>query len=248
MTATYLTNARRRGQLQAHIVCGRACYSTAELYRFITSRPTSTRRGPSPTERKNHVPNVDQSLTAIRASEAVAESFDRYLDAANVNRLFDPDTNPQGFERIADVVRRARFSDDTASEAVPQLVFMGEPEKVHVLRDLREIRDDWRWLWGVRWTTGRCDIGDAPDCLNTSGYEPPMRNEVGPTAYVTVSSHPPVTVAVEICGRCLAWLREVSEGGEILTEIPASARADAAGEKFVVRVRAIRAAQAGDDQ
>lgn len=193
-------------------------------------------------------PNADQSLAAIRASEAVAESFDRYLDAANVNRLFDLDTNPRGFERIADVVRRARFSDDTSSEAVPNLVFMGEPEKVHVLRDLREIREDWRWLWGVRWTTGRCDIGDAPDCLNTSGYKPPVRNEVGATTYVTVSSHPPVVVAAEICGPCLVRLKEVAGGGEILAEIVASAMADTAGEAFVARARAIRAAQDGDDQ
>lgn len=145
-------------------------------------------------------PSVDQSLTAIRSAEAVAESFDRYLDASNVNRLFDPSTNPGGFERIADVVRRARFSDKTAGQAVPQLVFMGEPENVHVLRDLRDIGQTWHWLRGVRWTTGLCDIGEAPDRLNAGGYKPPVRHAVKPTTCVTVSAHPPVTVAVEICG------------------------------------------------
>lgn len=192
-------------------------------------------------------PNVDQSLAAIRSAEAAGEAFDRYLSAANCNALFDHVTNPQGYERITAVVRQARLSDDTAAQAVPQLVFMADPQKVHVLRDLREV-GHFHWLWGVRWTAGHCDIGEAPDCVNASGYVPPVRNEVGPTTYVTVTSHPPVIVAVEICGPCLHRLKEVAEGGEILAEVDESIRAEPVHAAFVAKVRAIRAAQEAADQ
>lgn len=173
-------------------------------------------------------PNVDQSLAAIRAAQSVAESFDRHLDAVNCNRLFDPSLNPRGYERIAAVVRQARLSNAAAVQAVPQVVFMAEPSTVHVVRDLREVGSTWRWLWGLRWTTGRCDIRDAAECRNASG--------TGETTYVTVSQ-PPTTVAIEICGACLAHLKEVAEGGEILAEIDATIAYDTAEQQAVTRWR-----------
>jgi hypothetical protein len=45
VTATYLTNARRTGQLVAAIVAGKRRYSTQALWDFIVQLPSSTNRG-----------------------------------------------------------------------------------------------------------------------------------------------------------------------------------------------------------
>lgn len=193
---------------------------------------------------------------AIRAAEAVAEVFAQHHDAADVNRLFDHELHPTRNQWLAEIARRLQVGtgltlidpvapgvrpyerDDPALQDVPLLHFVGSPGELYAVRDLDAVRTSWRYLWSVRWTTGQCDIGDAAECV--SG--------VGPTTYVTVSSYLPFLVIVEVCDPCLNRLREVAEGGEILTEIPASIAADAAGEATVARWRAIRKAQAGGEE
>lgn len=166
-------------------------------------------------------------------------------DAANADRLFDPGLNPKGYERVFNAVHRARVHpdvryverlpsgdlmwdrDDPAIQALPRVLFLGDPDTVHVVRDLREVAGSYMALWGLRWTAGRCDIGDAPDCVTVNGYQPPARREIGPTWYVTVS-RPPTTVVVEICGPCIAHLRDLTEGADILAEADERGRFDVA--------------------
>lgn len=207
-------------------------------------------------------PAVHQSLSAIRRSESLAAEYGH--DAANADRLFDPTLNPKGYERVFDAVHRARVHpdvryvehlpsgdfpwhrDDPAIQSLPRVLFLGDTDTVHVVRDLREVSGSYMALWDLRWTASRCDIGDAPDCVTVNGYQAPPRKEIGPTWYVTVS-RPPTTVCVEICGPCIAHLRALTEGTDIQAEADERDRFNAAKAEVSAWWQTIRDLDGGEE-